>query len=195
MDGNREADHDATGSNILSALDRAGIRRAHLMRVSLGGMVAQELAADHPERVGDLIPMSTTPGWPFAYPMPAASAALIARTGSLTREVAARCHAENALSARTVLERPEVADRLVAFQGTRPAEPRALAAPATAGAGGRCCTPATEALSFDAVAIRVNGRTSRNFSVEESARREAEVSEVLIIIVVGGHGVGPEEVR
>jgi hypothetical protein len=52
-----------------------------------------------------------------------------------------------------------------------------------------------EALSFDAVAISMNGRMSRNFSVEESARREAEVSEALIIIVVDGHGVAPEEVR
>jgi pimeloyl-ACP methyl ester carboxylesterase len=67
--------------------------------------------------------------------MPAVSAALIARTGSLTREVAARRHAENALSARTVLDHPEVAGRLVALQGTRPAEPRALAAQAAAGAG------------------------------------------------------------
>jgi hypothetical protein len=32
-------------------------------------------------------------------------------------------------------------------------------------------------LSFDAVAIRVNGRMSRNFSLEESGGREAEVSE------------------
>jgi 3-oxoadipate enol-lactonase len=121
--------------DVLSVLDCAGIRRAHVMGVSLGGMVAQELAVDHPERVSDLILVSITPGWPFAYPMPAASAALIARTGRLTREVAARCHAENAFSARTVLERPEVADRLVALQSRRPAEPRALAAQATAGAG------------------------------------------------------------
>jgi hypothetical protein len=51
-----------------------------------------------------------------------------------------------------------------------------------------------EALSFDAVAISMNGRMSRNFRVEESVRREAEVSEALII-VVDGYGVGPEEVR
>jgi pimeloyl-ACP methyl ester carboxylesterase len=49
-------------------------------------MVAQEMAVDYPERIGDLILVSTTPGWPFAYPMPAVSAALIARTGSLTRD-------------------------------------------------------------------------------------------------------------
>ena len=121
--------------DVLSVLDCAGIRRAHVMGVSLGGMVAQEMAVDYPERVGDLILVSTTPGWPFAYPMPAVSAALIARTGSLTREVAARSHAENALSALTVLDRPEVADRLVALQGTRPADPGALAAQAAAGAG------------------------------------------------------------
>jgi 3-oxoadipate enol-lactonase len=116
--------------DILSVLDGAGIRRAHVMGVSLGGMIAQELAVDHPERIGDLILVSTTPGWPFAYPMPAVSAALIARTGSLTREVAARRHAENALSARTVLDHPEVADRLVALQGTRPL---VLATPAVYG--------------------------------------------------------------
>ena len=120
--------------DILAVLDRAGIGRAHVMGVSLGGMVAQELAIDHPDRVGDLILVSTTPGWPFAYPMPAVSAALIATTGSLTREVAARRHTENALSARTVLDRPEVADRLVAVQRKRPADPRAGTAQAAAGA-------------------------------------------------------------
>jgi 3-oxoadipate enol-lactonase len=120
--------------DVLAVLDGAGIRRAHVMGVSLGGMVAQELAVDHPERVGDLILVSTTPGWPFAYPMPAASAALIATTGRLTREAAAHRHAENALSARTVLDRPEVADRLVAVQQLSPADPRALAAQAAAGA-------------------------------------------------------------
>ena len=121
--------------DILAVLDRAGISRAHVMGVSLGGMVAQELAVDHPDRVGDLILVSTTPGWPFAYPMPAACAALIATTSSLTREVAARRHTENALSARTVLDHPEVADRLVALQDTWPGDPRAPAAQATAGAG------------------------------------------------------------
>jgi pimeloyl-ACP methyl ester carboxylesterase len=120
--------------DILAVLDSAGTGRAHVMGVSLGGMVAQELAIDHPERVGDLILVSTTPGWPFAYPMPAVSAALIATAGSLAGEDAARRHAENALSVRTVVDRPEVADRLVAVQRKRPAHPRARTAQAAAGA-------------------------------------------------------------
>jgi hypothetical protein len=41
----------------------------------------------------------------------------------------------------------------------------------------------------------MSGRMSRNFSVEKSGRRETEVSEALIIIVVDVHGAGPEEVH
>ena len=51
-----------------------------------------------------------------------------------------------------------------------------------------------EALSSGAVAIRVSSRLSWNCSVEESGRREAEVSEALII-AVDRHRAGPEEVR
>jgi 3-oxoadipate enol-lactonase len=120
--------------DVVAVLDGAGVRRAHMMGVSLGGMVAQELAVDHPERVDGLVLVSTTPGWPFAYPMPAPSVRLFAATGSMTRDAALRRHSENALSARTIQGRPEVVDRLVALQRSRPADPRALSAQAAAGA-------------------------------------------------------------
>jgi pimeloyl-ACP methyl ester carboxylesterase len=86
-------------ADVVAVLDGAGIRQAHVLGVSLGGMVAQELAIDHPGRVDALVLVSTTPGWPFAYPMPAASLRLITAEGSMTREVALRRHVENALSA------------------------------------------------------------------------------------------------
>lgn len=46
--------------DVLSVMDDAGAERAHLMGVSMGGMVAQHLALDHRERVASLILGSTT---------------------------------------------------------------------------------------------------------------------------------------
>lgn len=120
--------------DILAVLDDAGIRRAHVIGASLGGMVAQELAIDHPERIDGLVLACTTPGWPLAYPMPKASVRLIASATGMTAEVARRCHVENALSARTVQHRPELVDRLVELQDSRPAAQGALLAQAAAGA-------------------------------------------------------------
>jgi 3-oxoadipate enol-lactonase len=120
--------------DIVAVLDAAGIRRAHVMGVSLGGMVAQELAVTHSERVDGLVLACTTPGWPFAYPMPDASVRLILATAGLTAEVARRRHTENALSARTVQDHPELVDQLIELQGSQPADPRARSAQAAAGA-------------------------------------------------------------
>jgi 3-oxoadipate enol-lactonase len=122
-------------ADIVAVLDAAGVRRAHVLGVSLGGMVAQDLAIDHPERVEGLVLVSTTPGWPFAYPMPAVSARLIAATGRMSREVALHRHAENALSGRTAVQRrQELVGRLVELQRSRQADPKAWSAQAAAGA-------------------------------------------------------------
>ena len=121
-------------ADVVAVLDDAGIRRAHVLGVGLGGMVAQELAIDHPERVDALVLVSTTPGWPIAYPMPAASVLLIATASGMTREAALRRHVENALSAGSIRRHPELIDRLVGLQRSRPAAPGTWAAQAAAGA-------------------------------------------------------------
>jgi pimeloyl-ACP methyl ester carboxylesterase len=52
----------------------------------------------------------------------------------MTAEMALRRHVENALSARTVQHQPELVGRLIALQGSRPADPGTLSAQAAAGA-------------------------------------------------------------
>ena len=120
--------------DVVAVLDAAGIGRAHVLGASLGGMVAQELAIRHPERVDGLVLACTAPGWPFAYPMPGASVRLLATAGRLPAEAARRRHTENALSGRTLRHRPELVDRLLELQDERPADRAALSAQAAAGA-------------------------------------------------------------
>ena len=121
-------------ADVVAVLDDARVLRAHTMGVRLGGMIAQELAVAHPDRVDGLVLVSTMPGWPFAFPMPAVSVRLFAATRSMTREAALRRHTENALSACTIERQPELVDRLVDVQRSRHADPRAVSAQAAAGA-------------------------------------------------------------
>jgi len=120
--------------DVVAVLDAAGIRRAHVLGVSLGGMVAQELAIAYPELVAGLVLACTTPGWPFGYPMPKASVRLIAATPSMTAEVALRRHTQNALSAWAIRRQPELLTRLIELQRHHPVGRETLSAQAAAGA-------------------------------------------------------------
>jgi 3-oxoadipate enol-lactonase len=117
--------------DVVAVLDAAGISRAHVLGASLGGMAAQELVIRHPERVDGLVLACTTPGWPLAYPMPAASMRLLAATARLPAEAARRRHTENALAAGP--DRPELVRRLLAVQDSRPADSAVMSAQAVAG--------------------------------------------------------------
>lgn len=53
-------------SDAAAVLDAAGIRRAHIFGVSMGGMIAQEFALQYPQRVQSLILGCTAAGGPTA---------------------------------------------------------------------------------------------------------------------------------
>lgn len=53
---------DDMAADALAVLDAASIDRAHLFGVSLGGLIAQTMALDHPERVQSLTLLSSTTG-------------------------------------------------------------------------------------------------------------------------------------
>jgi pimeloyl-ACP methyl ester carboxylesterase len=48
--------------DCLAVLDAVGVEQAHVVGISMGGLMAQELAISHPERVQSLVLMATHPG-------------------------------------------------------------------------------------------------------------------------------------
>jgi 3-oxoadipate enol-lactonase len=52
--------------DVAAVLEAAGIEKAVVVGISLGGMIAQHVALRHPERVAGLVLMATTAGLPYA---------------------------------------------------------------------------------------------------------------------------------
>ncbi|NND02689.1 MAG: alpha/beta fold hydrolase, partial [Acidimicrobiia bacterium] len=116
--------------DCVSVLDAAGVESAHVVGTSLGGMVAQELAIDHPERVRRLTLLSTTPGGAGAHPMPQATVDLLGQTASMDPVDALRLLVENALSADAS---SDVVDEIMRHRVEEPQDPAGWQSQAAAG--------------------------------------------------------------
>jgi pimeloyl-ACP methyl ester carboxylesterase len=66
-------------ADAIAVLDAAGVATAHVLGVSMGGMIAQTVAIEHASRVRSLISvMSFTGEWEYGAPTPDASRVLLA---------------------------------------------------------------------------------------------------------------------
>jgi pimeloyl-ACP methyl ester carboxylesterase len=117
-------------ADALQVLDEAGVETAHVVGASLGGMIAQELAVAHPERLDRLVLCCTTPGGADAVPMPQVTVRLFQEAAELEPMVALRRFVENALG-----ESPPVAlvDELFRRRLENPPDPAGWQAQAAAG--------------------------------------------------------------
>jgi 3-oxoadipate enol-lactonase/4-carboxymuconolactone decarboxylase len=57
---------DDLGGDVVALLDRLGVERAHIVGVSLGGMIALWMAINHPQRVDHIVPTATAAALPEA---------------------------------------------------------------------------------------------------------------------------------
>jgi 3-oxoadipate enol-lactonase len=110
-----------------------GIQRASLVGTSLGGMIAQEVALAHPERVDKLVLVATIPGGPRSRPMPLGTTYLFASAPFMTSQVKLREFIQKTLGPATLRRRPRLARRLVARKLAHPQAEWALRAQIAAG--------------------------------------------------------------
>ncbi|MBA3070304.1 MAG: alpha/beta hydrolase [Hyphomonas sp.] len=90
----------AMAADSAGLLDAIGVAKADVLGVSMGGMIAQLMALDHPHKVRKLIPVMTTSGDPLLPPAtPEALAALTAVPASRTPEAIGdiAVHAQHAI--------------------------------------------------------------------------------------------------
>jgi 3-oxoadipate enol-lactonase len=108
-------------------LDALGVDAAHVLGWSMGGMVAQEMALRHPEKVRSLILGGTAPGGPHS--VPAEDWATAAINASMTQGVTAPNFLEVLFSPAYLAEhRSEAIEYWARVSGGPPMAPQAIAA-------------------------------------------------------------------
>ncbi|SRR5579883_92767 len=78
----------AMSSDAAAVLDAAGVARAHVFGISMGGMIAQEFALQYPGRILSLILGCTSAGGPNAVRAEAAATETLKARGAMTPEQA-----------------------------------------------------------------------------------------------------------
>lgn len=99
--------------DAIAVLSAAGFERAHVMGMSLGGMIAQQVALRHPERVNRLILGCTRGHRRAGPPMRMSVVYEMLSSARLEPDEAVRSSAPLALSPHFVEQNPQVIDRWV----------------------------------------------------------------------------------
>ena len=108
---------------LMDALD---IAQAHVLGMSMGGMIAQEFALRHPQRLNSLVLGCTTPGGPNAAKLEGAVRDSTYERAELSAEERARRLAEAGFTEAFLQSHPEALEALIQARRERPLDVDAL---------------------------------------------------------------------
>jgi 3-oxoadipate enol-lactonase len=161
---------DAMADDARAVLDAAEVERAHVYGISLGGMVAQQLALRHPERVRSLVLGATHAGGPHVVRPDGDVIAFLRHRLAMRHEEAAWGSVPFNYSERVREEHPERIAEDIAQRLSHPFPPQAYRAQMWAGALHDCYERLDR---ITAPTLVVHGREDRMVPVE-NARLIAE---------------------
>ncbi|MGZ4288490.1 MAG: alpha/beta fold hydrolase, partial [Solirubrobacteraceae bacterium] len=93
--------------DAVAVLDATAVRRAHVYGIWLGGMIAQQIAVQHPDRVQRLVLGPTTPGGSGAIPADGETLEFFQRRGQMPAEEAVWASVPYNYSRRTRVQHGE----------------------------------------------------------------------------------------
>jgi 3-oxoadipate enol-lactonase len=107
-------------------MEHVGFTSAHIVGVSMGGMIAQEFVLRHPQRTRSLVLGCTTPGGPKAVRIGGDALTSAYSTQPLSAEERGRALAEAAFTKGYIEKHPEIIGAMVESRRQRPLDPVAL---------------------------------------------------------------------
>jgi 3-oxoadipate enol-lactonase len=107
-------------------MDHVGFSAAHIIGVSMGGMIALEFALNHARKIRSLVLGCTTPGGPQAVRIGGNALAAAYSTQPMSAEERGRALAEAAFTKGYLERHPEIITAMIEGRRQRPLDPVAL---------------------------------------------------------------------
>lgn len=107
-------------------MDHVGFAAAHIVGVSMGGMIAQEFVLRHPRKVRSLVLGCTTPGGPKAVRLGGDALTNAYSTKPMSAEERGKALAEAAFTKGYIAQHPEIIPAMIEARRQRPIDPAAL---------------------------------------------------------------------
>jgi pimeloyl-ACP methyl ester carboxylesterase len=107
-------------------MEHVGFASAHILGVSMGGMIAQEFALRHPRKTRSLVLGCTTPGGPQSIALSGGALAQAYSTQPMPAEERGRLLAEACFTKGYIEKHPEIIPAMIESRRQRPIDPTAL---------------------------------------------------------------------